>query len=129
MASTIIKLRDFYMEWGSICDAPRTFGMTLKAFKGYYQFEYGASGMQLLDSRLERVEAKGTSSHIYDSAGENIELNRAGPDEMELTADEIYRAYCLREPINGMVLDDGGRWTPDDERGCSTTESRDANGF
>jgi hypothetical protein len=33
------------------------------------------------------------------SAKDILEGNRAGPNEDELTIDEIYKAYCLIEPI------------------------------
>ena len=111
MATSIIKLGEYYMLYSSIVDAPKTFGMDLKTFRDYYQFEYGASGMQMLDSRLERVEEKGTSSTTYDSVFEQLMLNHAGPGENFLTIDEIRRAYCLREAIiDGWRIDDGGEW-------------------
>lgn len=98
MGRYIIKLKDHYLEWSTIVDAPVTFGMTLDEFRAHYQAEYGAQGMRDFEERLKRVEAKGTSA-IDRALDEVIVRNRAGPDEHSLRKHEIYKAYCLREPI------------------------------
>ena len=99
MPSFIVKLESYYMEWSTVVDAPTTFGMKLDEFEQYYEHENGRRGMEDLPNRLERVERHGTSSIGPMSASDLLELNRAGPDESELSYDEIYRAYCLRETI------------------------------
>lgn len=101
MARSIIKLNGYYFEFSSIVDSPVTFGMTLDEFKQYYRDEYGANGIRDLEGRLKRVEAKGTSSYLDESAESQLSFNRAGPDEAQLTVDEIFDAYCLRKPIRG----------------------------
>lgn len=108
MPRFIIKLGDYYLEYSAVADKPVTFGMTLNEFKEYYRDEYGARGYQNLDARLAHVEAKGTSARRDRTVDDTLSLNRAGPGESELTRDEIYRAYCLREPVR-----DG--WMPDDD--------------
>ena len=106
MGRPIIKLGDYYLEWSSIVDAPIMFGLELEEFKEYYRLKYGTDGMDDLDARLERVELNGTSYLDNRNVGDAISVNRAGPDESELTEEEIYQAYCLRRSIR-----DG--WTPE----------------
>jgi len=93
----IIKLKDYYLEWSTIVDAPLTYGMALDEFKGYYKDEYGNDGLRDLPNRLARVEAKGTSAHDEESAESTIWLNRAGPKERPSTIVGIYHHYCLDE--------------------------------
>lgn len=88
--------QSWYLEWSTVVDAPVTFGMSLDEFKEYYQDEYGRSGMYELDKRLERVEAKGTSAHIYDSVDEVISCNRAGQKGSSLSKQQIIDVYCTR---------------------------------
>jgi len=95
----IVKLHDYYFEYSTVVDAPVTFGMSLDEFKEYYQYRYGTVGMSDLPDRLERVEAKGTSCYNDDDAADTLSCNRAGPNESELTVEQIYQAYCLRQPI------------------------------
>lgn len=97
MARFIIKIKDRYLEWSTIVDAPVTISATLEDFKEYYLAEYGQSSADELAERLERVEAKGTSSHIHSSLGDCIAGNRAGDNEETLTLDEIYEKYCKDE--------------------------------
>jgi len=88
-----------YLEWSTVVDAPVTFGMTLEEFRDYYRDEYGRRGMAELERRLARVEAQGSSAHEGSAAEDVIAGNRAGPNDRRLSRAEIYRAYCLREPI------------------------------
>lgn len=107
MGRAIIKLHDYYFEYSTIPDAPVTFGMKREEFEEYYRQEYGNAGMKGLKPRMDRVDDKGTSFIDDKSAEDTLSCNRAGPNEEELTADEIYKAYCLREPIR-----DG--WKPEE---------------
>ena len=81
-----------YFEWSTISDAPASYGMTLAVFRGYYRQMYGAYGITTLDERLFRVEQKGTSASGDIDAHDTIRGNRAGPDESELTAEQLYEA-------------------------------------
>ena len=99
MGRFIVKQEDFYFEWSAIVDAPVTFGMKLDEFREYYKERYGTEGMEGLQERLDRVGKNGTSSFMSDSAEDEMEANRAGPDECELSCSEIFQAYCLRQPI------------------------------
>lgn len=86
--------RAWYLEWTSICDAPVVFGMSLEEFKKYYRDEYGRVGSEDLAKRLERVEAKGTSSMLDASLEDFITHNRAGKDGTELSMKQIIDYYC-----------------------------------
>lgn len=98
MGRGIVKIKDHYLEWSTIVDAPVTFGMSLAELEEHIRYEYGRSGLRDLPERLARVEQYGTS-FIGTSVEDVLRGNRAGPDEQALTADEIYQAYCLCEPI------------------------------
>jgi hypothetical protein len=93
MGLSIVKIKDKYLEFSSMVDAPVTDLMTLDEFKEYYKDEYGESGMRNLDQRLKRVEEKGTSSYIHESAEDELSYNRAGKNESILTIDQIYEFY------------------------------------
>lgn len=90
MPRYIVKLKDLYFEYSTIVDAPVSYGLSLDEFKEYYAWEHGQDGMIGLQRRLDRVEKFGSSSAFGESAEEVLEGNRAGPNETELTIDEIY---------------------------------------
>jgi len=109
MPKFIVKLDEFYLEWSTIVDAPVSLGMPLSEFKAWYRGKYGSDGMNDLPGRLARVEKTGTSSHGGPPVDDLISGNRAGPDEDELTRDELIAAYCRLEPIrNGWKAYEGG---------------------
>jgi hypothetical protein len=105
MGRFIVKLQQYYFEYSTIVDAPVTFGMDLKDFKAHYRKMNGLNSMRDLKDRLVRVESKGTSSLYHDSAEDVLSDNRAGPKESSLSVDELYTAYCLRQPIrDGWIV-------------------------
>ena len=85
-----------YLDYSTICDAPITVGMTLDEYKAYYREEYGRKGVDNLDDRLRRADAKGTSSHIHSSVAAVIRFNRAGKDETRLTIEQLVDFYVTR---------------------------------
>ena len=91
---SLVKIKDRYFEWSTISDAPNTYGMTLDELHEYIKEEYGRQGLESLPKRLERVEAKGCSAYEYPSVADFLSCNRAGPDETEISLDEIYRLYA-----------------------------------
>lgn len=94
MPRYIVKLaEDEYMEWSTVVDAPVTYICTRKEFEDFYRKEYGEDGMRTLPERMERVEQKGTSCLLDDSAEQTVKFNRAGPNESTLTFDEIRQRY------------------------------------
>ena len=76
-ANAIVKLEGLYLEWSSLVDAPVTFGMTTEEFVAYYEEENGRRGLDDLDARLDRVDAKGTSVFGHADVQDTIWLNRA----------------------------------------------------
>jgi len=101
----------WYLEWSTVVDAPVTFGMSLEEFKEYYKDEYGRQGIEDLDRRLERVEAKGISAFNYDSVDDLIGWNRAGKDESCLSKQQLIDVYCTQiipedDLPMGTVLED-----------------------
>lgn len=105
MPRHIVKLvdkqanKDYYLEWSTIVDAPVSYGMGLTEFREYYKQKYGTEGLAALPDRLKRVEEKGTSATYDKSVEDTIDGNRAGPDETELTYDELVRYICLQEEM------------------------------
>lgn len=99
MGQFIVKLRDSYLVWSTIVDAPLTDGGTLDDLREWIGDEYGARGLAELPARLKRVEEKGTSALSEESAVSTIWLNRAGPNESTLTIEGIYRHFCLGEAM------------------------------
>jgi hypothetical protein len=102
MSRTIIKIEDYYLDWSSVTDSPITFGVNIDEFMKYYERKYGEKYIKdELPLRMEIVEKYGHSAYNYfhESLEDFVKCNRAGPDETELTLDEIYKAFCLREPI------------------------------
>jgi len=103
MPTYIIRLDDeqtnrpYYLEWSTIVDAPTTYGMTLEQFTDHYRERYGSDGVHGLSARLERVAKHGSScAWEAQSAEDMISGNRAGPDETELTREQIIEEYCRR---------------------------------
>jgi hypothetical protein len=94
MPHYIIKIKDRYLEWSTIVDAPVTYGMTLDELKSYIKSEYGTQGLADLPNRLKRVEGTGTSSFVS-TLQNTLDGNRAGENETTLTIDEIYQKYCV----------------------------------
>lgn len=106
MGRCILKIKDYYLEWSSVVDAPVSAGMKRDDFKKYYRREYGESGMLDFERRMMTADAVGST--WGETAAEVIRGNRAAPHEKSLSLDEIYRAYCLKEKIrNG--------WSPFDD--------------
>lgn len=97
MPRYIVKIKDQYFEWSTVVDAPVTYGMSLDEFKEYYQSEYGS--VCGLDARLERVEAKGTSSQIDANLKECIGFNRAGENEKQISIAQIYKRYQMPQEV------------------------------
>ena len=102
MGRTILKIKDYYLEYSSIVDAPIVGGMKLEDFKKYYKEEFGNSGYKNLQERLRLTDKYGSS--CGESAEEVIQGNRAGKNESCISLDEMYYAYCLGEPIQDCWL-------------------------
>ena len=97
MPTYIMRLEDdgkeYFLEWSPIVDAPVTYGMPFDEFRDFYQYEYGHSRMEEFEQRIARARSTGTSSLFPESAEDMMSFNRAGPDETELTKEEIIQKY------------------------------------
>ena len=102
MPTFIVKLAGKYLEWSTIVDAPVTNGMTLDEFREYYREWYGRAALPGLDERLARVEQTGTSNRDGETPEQLIACNRAGPNETELTLDQIVERFITHpETVHG----------------------------
>jgi hypothetical protein len=48
---------------------------------------------------MKRVDQKGTSSLYHNCAEETLKTNLAGHNGENLTVEEVYKFYCLRDII------------------------------
>lgn len=85
MGRFILKIEDLYFEYSTVSERPESDPMPLDAFRSYYGERHGSVGLEDLKERLERVEAKGTSSFEDGSWKESVLCNRAGKGEEYLT--------------------------------------------
>lgn len=109
MGWSIIKLKDKYLVYSSVVDAPITFGMDKSELIAFFKEEMGRLHVVSVSFKrsLERVDKCGTSLMLDKSAEETLEGNHAGPDGECLTPEEVYKAYVLREPIrNGWLVEE-----------------------
>jgi len=91
MPRYIVKLtdsrdgKDYYLDWSTVVDAPVGGAIGYEAFESYYVQTYGTDSIYGLDKRMERVRAKGTSAHLYESGESLISFNMVGygVDEIE----------------------------------------------
>jgi hypothetical protein len=100
MPRFIIKLtdkhNDYFLDWSTIVDAPITYGMDEEEFLKYHLEEYGKNESQDAPQRIKRAKETGTSSLCY-TLDELIDFNRAGPNETNLTYDELVEKYCAKK--------------------------------
>jgi len=93
MGKFIIKIKDLYFDWSTVVDAPITYGMTREELEAYHLAEYGRAAHERdFDNRMRRVMEKGTSA-MSSTLNQVLICNRAGDNEAELTAEEIYEVY------------------------------------
>jgi hypothetical protein len=101
MPRFIVKIphagQDYYLDWSTIVDAPVTYGMSLDEYKEYYRDEYGRAAFEGFEfkQRMERVEAKGTSSMFHNNVEDLISYNRAGEKETQLDLQGIIQKYIV----------------------------------
>jgi len=102
MGRFIIKLKDKYLVWSTIVDAPVTRGMDEAELRAWNAKEYGvqAKGMGL-DKSIEDCDKEGNNT------GQNVDgilsCNQAGPKGECLTMNEVYERFCVnkKESRNG----------------------------
>lgn len=94
MGRYLIQIKDKFLEWSTVVDAPITYGMTMEELEAYIKETYGTVGLRDLPERLERVKKTGCSANM--SVAELISGNRAGKNEGKLTKKQIYEQYCSK---------------------------------
>lgn len=98
MGRFLVQLGELVVEWSSVTDGPLTAGMTRDELVEYIREEYGQEGLRELPSRLERLDAVGTSllSPPGKNARDAVLVNRAGPKERPLAFEQLVRQARLR---------------------------------
>jgi len=90
-------VRHFFL-WSTVVDAPVSYAGTRGELEHYYRGMYGQEGMRGFPESIKRAIAKGTSSFVDESLESLISCNRAGPNETELTYDELID-YLMSPPM------------------------------
>ena len=99
MSRITVKMGEFYIEYSTIQDAPVEYGLKLEDYRKWYAEEYGRSGSSNFCIDVMRADRGGELL-----ARDVIRNNCSGDKGGKLTYDKFYRAYCLREIVDG--------WTP-----------------
>ena len=101
MPRYIVHHEGMFFEWSTVVDAPTTMAMGEDQFRDHYRRKYGEVMMPGLDARLDRARANGTSALPNESARQLIAGNRAGPDEEEISFEDVIALVTAQEPHNG----------------------------
>lgn len=99
MSRLIVKIRDCYLDWSTVVDAPVTNGMTLAEFRSYYLAEYGPDSEVHFEESIKLADANGASDDYNWRTA-----NRAGPKETFLNEDELYQVYCLGADLDAETV-------------------------
>lgn len=78
----------YYFDYSTVTGVPST-ALELPAYRERYVKLHGRIGLAKLAGRLERVDAKGTSSHHKKNLDEMLKGNRAGEGGKELSTAEV----------------------------------------
>jgi len=89
MPRYIIHHDGLFFEYSTVVDAPVTCAMTENEFREYYINKNGDSGLVEVDERMQRAIKKGCSGYFSKSAEDELKGNRAGPNETELSFNEV----------------------------------------
>ena len=93
MPQRIVRLKDRYLEWSTLVDAPVSQAMTREKLDAYMRNRLGDTYMeQTHPLRMKTVDKWGTSREGL-TAEELVAYNRAGPDESSISIDEILQRY------------------------------------
>lgn len=103
MGHCIVKLGEYYLEWSSMVDAPVTMGVTREQYITEYLAAFGDHVKDELLARLAVADEHGTSITRWGGKARHVSVeeliigNRAGPNEQELTFEQIVEQYCPKE--------------------------------
>lgn len=103
MARITLKIGGKYLEYSTVLDKPITRGMTLEEYEKFYRDEYGNYGWSN-DFAHNFGLADQFGSSVREDAETVIQFNIAGPNDRELTVDEMDRLYCQLESIDGWSV-------------------------
>ena len=103
MGQSIVKIKDKYLVWSSVVDAPITYGMTRAAVLAWLRDEHGRSSFDYWQRAVAETDAD-PAEKIKDA----IIGNRAGKNEQPINADGVYRRYVE------LRCGDRGPDSPDD---------------
>ena len=102
MSRATIRIGDYYLGYSTVQDAPVEYGLKLEDYRKWYAVEYGRAGISSFNMDVVLADRGGERR-----ARDILSCNRSGKNSRKLSFDNIYRAYCLREEING--------WSPSQE--------------
>ncbi len=86
--------RDRYIHWSTVVDAPIGVFDSLDAVKACVKEEWGSNGLVQMKDAFARLEKVGVSVVYHEDPRDAMSFNRAGPNESELTYEEIIARYC-----------------------------------
>lgn len=105
MPRHIIRIRDHYLLWSDVIDAPvgicNENNLDSLCNLYFYDREPSKAELEFFDKLVERIKHHSTSHPELTSVEDFVRFNRAGPGERRLTVDEIYKVYCLKQPLEG----------------------------
>lgn len=94
MAKFIVKLEENkYVQWSTVTDSPETNVLTKDEILEFMK-THDRTGENVAE-RFKRVETQGTSSTLGHSADDLLSCNRAGPDEVTLSKQELIELYTF----------------------------------
>lgn len=103
MPRAVIKIKDWYLIWSTIVDAPIACCKEDELVQMVKTFFDGASP-ETIHRMVTSTKENGVSNVRAGTIDSVISYNHAGPKGRTLTRDEIYNVYCLKQ-----LIDD---WTP-----------------
>lgn len=92
MGHIIIKIKDRYFMYSTICDAPISAGFTRKDFIKWYLKEQRRKAKDWIEKEL--IEVDETGSNVGETMQEVILCNRAGERERHISAKKMYELYA-----------------------------------
>jgi hypothetical protein len=97
--------RDYYIHWSEIVDAPMFVAVSLADYQSYFLDRFGRDNFDYWTrvGRWDQLETVGLSTAFYDTPREAMACNRAGPNETQLTYEDIIERYCQGRTESGKV--------------------------
>lgn len=94
MGTGILKLGpDQYVEWSTVVDAPVSYILTRKKMEAFLLAEAVKKARDRVTERLDTADRNGLTFVDCGSVAELVRGNRAGPNETELTLEQIVEKY------------------------------------